>query len=117
MPFEGKIPAVGQDRPSGRSASLSGICHRLLLSLATAPCGVTVRALAALVDRPQTTTYEHLAGLIEDGLAEPLAPPPLHGGYRLRPGVVVSERGFVGRVVPLGHGPFSRVDLERASCG
>lgn len=83
---------------------LSATRHRLLLSLASAPRGVTVRALAALVDRPQTTTFETLMGLIEDGLAEPCAPPPLHGGYRLRPGVVVSERGFLGRGGPAGPG-------------
>lgn len=77
----------------------SAIRHRLLLSLALASFPSTLRQLADDIERCPTTTYGHLRRLVAAGLVET----PGYGLYtfRLRPGVVVSERGYVGYLVPL----------------
>jgi DNA-binding IclR family transcriptional regulator len=75
---------------------LPAIRHRLLLSLATAQRPVKLRPLASQLDRGQSGIHAHLLRLREAGLVE-FTP----AGYRLRPHIVVSERGFVGRMVPL----------------
>lgn len=79
--------------------TFSAIRHRLLLSLALAQCPVTLRQLARETERCPTTIYGHLRRLLAAGLVEQ----PGRGldTYRLRPGVVVSEKGHVGYLVPL----------------
>ena len=74
--------------------------QRILLALAEhGP--MKQRDIARAVGIGIAPAHRHLMRLREAGLAEPCAPSPLCAGYRLRPGVVVGECGFVGRVVPL----------------
>jgi len=71
--------------------------HRLLLELQRAGRPQRFRdLLAAIGARGVGDTHRHLCRLREAGLVE-FTP----AGYRLRPGVVVGERGYVGKVVPL----------------
>lgn len=71
--------------------------HRLLLALARLGRPAPVRDLASSQGKHAwSTTHAHLLRLREAGLVESTP-----AGYRLRPHVVVSEGGFVGRVVPL----------------
>lgn len=72
--------------------------HRVLYALAVAGRPVRVRDLGRRIGHSVRFTHDHLMALRRAGLV--LFDP---AGYRVMPGVVVSERGFVGRFVPLAY--------------
>lgn len=94
--------------------TFSAIRHRLLLSLALAP-GLTVRELAAIHGESGPTISGHLQALWAYCLVEHVSVKART--FRLRPGVVVSEKGYVGYLVPLDLAPKPCVRLVGLESG